>query len=196
LDKKKLIGTIIGVTLFAALIAGATFAWLTFSANITNGNYSAGTMNFVVNYAKGTDIISAPTLTTATAETASNLMVSASRDSSSADGTLYIKLTTSTDNLLTRSGIVNYAVCSGTATAAACDGELTEGSNGVLSAGTVSVAGEKEIYSVGSIPLTTAPAYYWIFFWIDAQGLTNAIVEAAETERTYSGYIHASAVQK
>lgn len=43
MDKKKLIGTIIGVTMFAALIAGATFAWLTFSATITNGSYNTGT---------------------------------------------------------------------------------------------------------------------------------------------------------
>lgn len=194
MDKKKLIGTIIGVTLFAALIAGATFAWLTFSANVTNGNYSAGTMNFVVNYARGTDIASAPTLTSATSETASNLMVSAYRDSTSADGTLYIKLTTSSDNALTNAGIVNYAVCSGTETAADCTGALSTGSTGVLDAGTVSAAGEKELYSVDSIPLTET--HYWVFFWVDAQGLTNEIIEAEETERTYSGYIHASAVQK
>ena len=29
MNKKKLIGTIIGVVAFAALIAGATYAWLT-----------------------------------------------------------------------------------------------------------------------------------------------------------------------
>ena len=43
MDRKKLIGTIIGVIFFVALIAGATFAWLTFNANVTNGNYNVST---------------------------------------------------------------------------------------------------------------------------------------------------------
>ena len=55
MDKKKLIGTIIGVTMFAALIAGATFAWLTFNATITEGTYNAASMNFLVDYTVETD---------------------------------------------------------------------------------------------------------------------------------------------
>ena len=51
MDIKKLIGTIIGVILFVALIAGATFAWLTFGTTLVSTNVnSANTMNFLVDY--------------------------------------------------------------------------------------------------------------------------------------------------
>ena len=56
MDKKKLIGLIIGIILFAALIVGATFAWLTYSINVTNGNYNVETSCFDVNYENGADI--------------------------------------------------------------------------------------------------------------------------------------------
>ena len=51
-----MIGTIIGVIAFAVLISGATFAWLTYSVNVTGGTYNGASTNFVVNYTKGTDI--------------------------------------------------------------------------------------------------------------------------------------------
>ena len=56
MDKKKLIGLIIGIILFAALIVGATFAWLTYSINVTNGNYNVETSCFDINYENGADI--------------------------------------------------------------------------------------------------------------------------------------------
>lgn len=56
MDKKKLIGLIIGIILFAALIVGATFAWLTYAINVTNGNYNVETSCFDVNYENGADI--------------------------------------------------------------------------------------------------------------------------------------------
>ena len=76
MDKKKLIGTIIGVIAFAALIAGATYAWFSFALNVTTGSYSANTQNFIVTYTKGTNITSAPpVLSTPTASGASSLVV-------------------------------------------------------------------------------------------------------------------------
>lgn len=56
MDRKKLIGLIIGIILFAALIVGATFAWLTYAINVTNGNYNVETSCFDVNYENGADI--------------------------------------------------------------------------------------------------------------------------------------------
>lgn len=193
MDKKKLIGTIIGVTLFAALIAGATFAWLTFDAEVTNGNYNTTTMDFVINYTKGTDIADGddgvPILSAATSTDARGLTVSAYRTATSAEGTLYIKMTSTSDNDLTTSGALNYAVCSGTSTAAACTGSLTSGSTGVLNAGTVTTLGETTMYQTDTIP--TAQTYYWIFFWLDSSTITNDHIGD-----TFSGYIHASATQR
>lgn len=187
MDKKKLIGTIIGVVMFAALIAGATFAWFTFGVTVTNGNYSGTTQNFIINYTKGTDVTDVPMLASGTASTAKSLTVSAYRASTTATGTLYIKLNTSSTTSLTTSGALNYAVCSGTSTAAGCT-TLTSGSTGVLTAGTISASGDKTLYSTASIP--TTQTYYWIFFWLDGSKVTND-----HLGQSYTGYIHASATQ-
>ena len=95
MDKKKLIGTIIGVIMFAALIAGATFAWLTIAASITNGNYTASTKNFIVNYTSGTavdtlNILSTPTTNDILVEEGL-ITVSAYKATGSADGILNLK---------------------------------------------------------------------------------------------------------
>ena len=48
--KRKLIGSIIGVTLFAALVVGATYAWLVVDLNVINANYVSRTGCFVIDY--------------------------------------------------------------------------------------------------------------------------------------------------
>ena len=60
MNKRKLIGTIIGVIAFAALIAGATYAWFQNSLQVTTGTYDATTRNFIINYEKGNNITSPP----------------------------------------------------------------------------------------------------------------------------------------
>lgn len=198
MDKKKLIGTIIGVTLFAVLIAGATYAWLTFSLSVTNGNYVAGTKNFVINYEGGTAISAIPTLDAPTAATAKSLVVSASRPATSANGIFYLKLTSESNNLLTTGGAISYAVCTGTksgsTTTANCNGSLTAGSPNVLATGTVNKTGEIELYNTGSLGIPTTTTYYMVFFWLDPAKITNDMI--ASGSNSYSGYIHASAEQR
>ena len=48
MERKKLIGTIIGVTMFALLIVGATYAWLSATINVNNGTYQLSTRNFII----------------------------------------------------------------------------------------------------------------------------------------------------
>lgn len=62
MNTKKLIGTIIGVIMFAALIAGATFAWLTFGVTIGTNVLAGNTVNFVINYTNGSAISTLPIL--------------------------------------------------------------------------------------------------------------------------------------
>ena len=113
MSNKKLIGTIIGVIAFAALISGATFAWLTYAVNVTGGTYNGASTNFVVNYTKGTDISDVPILTSPTVSTARSLVVSANKTSTSVDGMLSIKLTTTSSDILTTSGAIKYKACQG-----------------------------------------------------------------------------------
>ena len=53
MDKKKLFGTILGVTLFGILITGATFAWLTFGVTVGDNVLTANTLNFIVEFEGG-----------------------------------------------------------------------------------------------------------------------------------------------
>lgn len=124
MDKRKLIGTIIGVTMFAALIAGATFAFLSFTATVTDSTYNGTAMNFIVDYQEGTYIEDIPQLrssTTAAPNTqditmitpseAASLVVVAKHHENSAKGYVTIKLTTTSQGLLTTDGLVNWVIC-------------------------------------------------------------------------------------
>lgn len=130
MDKKKLIGTIIGVAMFAALIAGATFAFLSFTANTVNFTYYGNTMNFIVDYTKGTTVtglpqvrgsvgnpgttFSASDLVDVTPNNVSKLVVIAKKHTNSVDGHLQIRFTTtsaSTLNLVKDGNLINWIIC-------------------------------------------------------------------------------------
>ena len=175
MSNKKLIGTIIGVIAFVALISGATFAWLTYAVNVTGGTYNGASTNFVVNYTKGTDISDVPILTSPTVSTARSLVVSANKTSTSVDGTLSIKLTTTSSDILTTSGAIKYK---------ACQGECADLTSNV---GTVTASGTVEIFSG---VLQSSVTSYYVYFWIDAETFSNHHVG-----KTYSGYISAEAQQ-
>lgn len=114
MDYKKLIGTIIGVTLFAILIAGATFAWLTFGVEIVSTNVkTANTMNFIVQYTKGTNIDDMPMVdsTLVTPSQTASLVVVMKKNPNSPEGHGSISLTTTSTGSLTTKGIVRWAIC-------------------------------------------------------------------------------------
>lgn len=179
MDKKKLIGTIIGVIMFAALIAGATFAWLTIAASITNGNYTASTKNFIVNYTSGTavdtlNILSTPTTNDILVEEGL-ITVSAYKATGSADGILNLKFElTSESNELITDGAVKYKVCVGT-----CEGILT--ADGAIGEGTTTLYTD-------TLPDTETT--YNIYLWLDA-----SIVNSNHIGKELSGYVFADAIQ-
>ena len=135
MNTKKLIGTIIGVTMFAALIAGATFAWLTFGVTVGNNVYAGTTVNFLVDYTKGSAVTDVPMRdsTIITPADAQVLTVKAAKHTGSADGYVSIKLTTTSDNDLTKSGALRWAICR----SAACSGSFAN----ALNTGKVSAKG-------------------------------------------------------
>ena len=108
MNQKKLNGTIIGVLFFAVLIAGATFAWFTFSVNVSNGNYNAATGKFSIDYVGGGEITSAPIVTTGTPENATVKQITAKLSNASISGKITIKLTTSSTNLFTSDLLYPY----------------------------------------------------------------------------------------
>lgn len=189
MDKKKLIGTIIGVAMFAALIAGATFAWLTFSATVTNGSYNTGSKNFVINYSGGTALSEMPMLTVSGASAVASsgakvITLSAGLASGSAPGNLTVTLnTTSTGSDSNGHASVlpalRYSVAIGTGAPSAPQ---------TVSSDTqaLKLSGNSTTYKISSTTATTIKVY----FWLEASDITQSMLGAS-----YSGYISATATQ-
>lgn len=184
MDKKKLIGTIIGVIFFVALIAGATFAWLTFNANVTNGNYNTMTGNFIINYTKGDkNISSVPIISVADAASvatsdAEKVVIKAGKNSTNMpNGKFTMKLKTVTDNttLDLTNGALKYAV--------SVAGAAPTAINSVTSTSDIVLVQD---YTLSS----TTQVEFAVYFWLDAGTITSD-----DMAKTYSGYIDASAVQ-
>lgn len=186
MDKRKLIGTIIGVIMFAALIVGATYAWLSFTANVVNTTTTGTTLNYWVNYAKSTDLLSdMPILSNSTTTTASKVTVTAQRPQGSIADNITLYLTTTSTGTLTTSGAVKYVVCEGDCTSTTFSG-YTIGS--VTAASTVSIYTDTLPGETTSSSNDTVT--YNIYFWIDVATLVND-----HLGQTYEGYIHADSTQ-
>ena len=181
MEKKKMIGTIIGVIAFIALIATATYAWITSALTVTNNSYSTKTMNFLVNYVNGTAISEMPPSVKNSAATPSNtksLTVKASLGTNSAPGKITVYLnTTSESNTLLTSGLIHYGYCIGNETCSSFAGT-----------GTVTATGRTAIIS-NSILQSTA-TNYTVYFWLD--GDAN---DGSYSGQSYAGYIEAVATQ-
>lgn len=187
MDKRKLIGTIIGVIMFAALIVGATYAWLSFTATVTNSTANGTTLKYTVNYGKGDDISDIPILVNGTTTTASEVTLTAQRPQGSIADNIKIYISTNasaSDDIITSSGAIRYVICETSCNA-------TFSGNTINSLTTESTV---EIFS-GTLEGTTASASnkthtYKIYFWLDAATITNDHIN-----KKYSGYIHADSTQ-
>lgn len=178
MDKRKLIGTIIGVTMFAVLIVGATYAWLSFTANVTNATANGTTLKYTVNYVKGNNISELPILVTPTTSSAAHVVLTAQKPTGSIADNIKIHLTTTSSNTLTTSGAVKYVICQGS-----CNANFT--GNTIES---VTAKSTKEIYT-GTLQDNNTVTYN-VYFWIDAATVTNS-----HLGQEYKGYLHADSTQ-
>lgn len=200
MDKRKIIGTIIGVIMFAMLIVGATFAWLTFSATVTNATVNGITLSYWVDYS-GNDtnsdgeidsITDIPVLNVGTKTTAAKATVTAKRPEGSIADNIKLYLTSTSTGLTTTSGIVKYIVCVDDDANYQCDENF---SNRVIQS--VTATSTVELYS-GLLTTDNDTGEgilheYTIYFWIDSSMLTS--VHLQEENKQYSGYIHADSNQ-
>lgn len=184
MDKRKLIGAIIGVTMFALLIVGATFAWLTFNATILgNSATTGGSMNFSVNYIKGQNISTMQVLGTGTPSNVETVTtIKASKIEGSAPGTLYLYLNTNaseSDDIMITSGIIRYGICIGSGTCATFTKE-----------GIAQADNESTKIVLYSGDLQSTETLYNVYVWLDGPTLTSS-----HLDKKYSGYITAEAKQ-
>ena len=206
MDKKKFIGTIVGVIFFVALIAGATFAWLTFNASVTNGNYAGSTLNFTYNYTTGTDVTKINILTATPARNAITagtgyVALTASKPAGSAKASKFDLILKTTTNEIGVSNVVKYAVCK-SATATDCNNSastaIPSATNttwvalGTISTGTT----DQTLYSdtTSFAAEGAATANYYVYFWVNS----DAIITGNQNQvvgKSFAGYIYATSQQ-
>ena len=197
MNKRKVIGTIIGVIVFGALVVGATFAWFSYGITFNNATYNFTSRNFSIVYNHGSDITGAniygetPTINDFTGPTDGRVDITASTVANSLNGTMeiYLFINSSAPSQILTSGAVEYAI-------------VEEGSNytisttpykGNIQTGTLTYIenqGYKKELATNLI-VTSTPRIYHVYIWIDGE----LIDETFPNETSFSGYIGATAVQ-
>lgn len=208
MEKKKLIGTIIGVVAFILLIAGATFAWLTIAATVTNGNYNTRTLNFTYTYdADASNAISNVFMLGSEPErnsiTAKNgyVVLTASKGTGTAMASSFKLILSKTINGIEDDNVFRYAVChSDTATdcnnAASTTIPSTVSGNWVAVGTIDSGTEDQELYddtTTFRVEGAKAATYY-VYFWLDGSAITSDN-QSDILNKTFSGYIYATSTQ-
>lgn len=185
MKKAKLIGTIIGVFLFIALIAGFTYAWIAWQSN--NINIADRSDCFDIDYGISQQIGSASAKASLsmtsdyTEGLSANVTLSLKTECANIPGTatLYLNTTNVGTTSGTSSGILNgalkYTVVSGTSVLA----------NGVIDS-------NNKIPLVDNIDVSsTTPTTYTVYVWLDGEVADNSYANL-----NYIGYISAEAISK
>lgn len=207
MNKQKLIGTIIGVIFFVALIAGATFAWLTFNATVTNGTYKGTSLNFTYTYNGGNtvnkiSILGATPARNSIKDQAGYVVLTASKAANTAKASSFNIKLHKTSSSITPESVIRYAVCKGTA--ANCDNTASTAipstTNTTFLAygqlGTWDSNKDITLYSDTSTFANegAASATYYVYLWIDGT-LVTSTNQSSIIGKSFSGYIHASSTQ-
>ncbi|MBR7041909.1 MAG: hypothetical protein IKI04_00240 [Bacilli bacterium] len=211
MNTKKLIGTIIGVIAFVALVAGATFAWITITAGTTNAIYNTGSRNFTITYNGGTTIDKVVMLNSGSATTAK--ITSATAASTTGDGWLAVTASKTATNAIASSFKINlsistntitsnsivWAICKGncpsTAALATVSGGAATCATDVTACGLIN-GGSKTAVTLYNDTTTfkklaaVSATTYNIYFWLNA----DTIVEGDIGKKFY-GFIYAQATQ-
>lgn len=177
-ETRKILGTIIGVLAFIALVAGLTYAWFTWFSE--NTELSGITDCFTVTYTNGQAISGEITPTSVYNQAGSKTTTATlGITEGCVDGTAIIKFTVNdTTTMPLDKGAIKYAVTYE---------DPTDGSTKVVE-GVVDAVGTINLAT--GLPLNTDPITYTIYIWAD-----QTLVDNDFTGTSFSGYIHASAQQ-
>ena len=204
MNSKKLIGAILGIIAFVALIAGATFAWLSVTANVTN-QYNGTTKNFIINYTRTGDIsnlqqLSNPTKSQFTTSNGKSI-VKASKTANSAPSRNFQLIFNITQNTFVTNSVI-YAVCKSTecpstSLATVTPSSITCGGNvscGKVLAGSLQPVTMLIDESTFLTDSAVSEVTYEIYFWIDSNIISNADMNVSGGAQI-NGNISASATQ-
>ena len=212
MNKKKLIGAIIGVIAFAAVIAGATFAWISANTVIQNAIFSDTSKNFIISYQGSADVsgfrqIESGYATTASITSATSAgiagdawaAVTASKTANDAPANSFkVKLAISNNTFTTNA--ITWAICKGNCPTSVALATVTNGSatcgSGVTNCGTIAAGSETEVVlfddtTTFNTDAAVSSTTYNVYFWVDNETIANT-----DIGKTFSGYIHAAATQR
>ena len=210
-NNRKLIGTIIGVIFFIVLIAGATFAWLSYVANVNNGIYNVSTTHFIVTYTTDNDVTYIPILSSNatfddyTSAGGEFILGEAHKNDGDPEGTIYFKLhvnDTPGSNALVNAECIKYLVLyrinplmpfTNLPLSSQFDNPNGYGiiSSSNMDANRDIILYEGDLQNDTSSIVSLGAPLYKIYFWLD-----NELVTSSAMGLTFSGYVHAFAVQK
>lgn len=178
MGKNKYLMLAIAVICFGLLLVGGTYAFVTFTATVTNSKIDATSTCFIIDYDTG-DAITGTLFQSSTAQggLTGTVKLNINEECSvAANGTITLNVGTETSSVLLSEGALKYAVFE------AIDEQP-------VSTGTITKTGDINIYTGFTLPNKYAKSYY-IYVWLD-----GAIADNDYIDVTFSGSIKASAMQ-
>ena len=175
--KNKYVVLVVCIIMFGLLLVGGTYAFLSFTATVTNATYNGTSTCFIVDYDEG-DAITGVMFQSSTPKgglSGSVTMNIKSSCSVAGTGTIKLNVGSSTGSILLSEGALKYAVYENI------------NSNPVAS-GTITSTGNKDLYSGFALSMTAKT--YYIYVWLDGSIADNDYVDIP-----FSGHIHATAIQ-
>lgn len=179
----KILGTILGIVLFIGIVAGFTYAFITWTSN--KENYTGGSGCFDILYVKGADIGSDQSHATLMPSTSYSGGLSAtvkmsidSKCTTNGKGKIYLETLANTSSNLYRSGLLNYQVLK--------NGTVTDIKGSITSAGKIEI----DVGNLTKASSSSSATSYQIYVWID-----NNLVENSDAYSSYYGRISAEAMQ-
>lgn len=177
MDTKKTIGAVVGVIAFIALIAGATFAWFTASAAVTNATYNGTVCSYSLTVTGGNINTSLP-LASSTATSAYHYSKThATIGAQGVMSTVTAKLASACSASSAGVAEIRATISAGASTNcplsyAVFSGATTDFSGAPLAKGTITSASAKTLTTTST--LTTTDQTYKIWLYLDGDVITNS----------------------
>lgn len=177
MDTKKTIGAVVGVIAFIALIAGATFAWFTASAAVTNATYNGTVCSYSLTVTGGNINTSLP-LASSTASSAYHYSKThATIGAQGVMSTVTAKLASACSASSAGVAEIRATISAGASTNcplsyAVFSGATTDFSGAPLAKGTITSASAKTLTTTST--LKTTDQTYKIWLYLDGDVITNS----------------------
>lgn len=178
MGKNKYLMLAITVICFGLLLVGGTYAFVTFTASVTNAKIDATSTCFIIDYDTG-DAITGTLFQTSTPKGGLTGTVTLNINEScsvAGNGTITLNVGTGTSSVLLSEGALKYAV-------------YEDVDEVPVSSGTITETGDINIYTGFTLPMKHAKSYY-IYIWLDGTIADNDYIDV-----TFSGNVKASATQ-